>query len=91
MKLREHRGGLAESMATTIEIDATAPALLAAMQPVVAPWGVYLTPDMIHLEPYGGIDERIGWDTYIVTIDGHGVYGFTDGPLREPPNEKVSG
>lgn len=76
-------------MATTIEIDATATALLSAMQPVMAPWGVDLTPEMILVKPYGGMDERIGWDTYIVTIEGHGVYGFTDGPLREPPNVRV--
>jgi hypothetical protein len=81
MKLRQHRGGLAESMATTVEIEATMPSLLAAMRPVMAPWGVDLTPDMVHVEPYGGIDKRIGWDTYIVTMDGRGVYGFTDGPL----------
>ena len=85
MKLRQHRGGLAESMATTIEIEATATALLAAMQPVMVSYGVDLTPEMIHVKPCGGMDERIGWDTYIVTIDGCGVYGFTDGPLLDQP------
>ncbi len=26
-------------------------------------------------------DDRIGWDTYIVTVPGYGVLGMTDGPL----------
>lgn len=89
-KLRQHRGGLDESMATTVEIEATMPALLAAMQPVMEPWGVALTPDAVHVTPYGGIDKRIGWDTHVVTLDGYGVYGFTDGPLHEPPNAKLT-
>ncbi len=86
MKLRQHRGGLAESMNTTVEIEASMPALLAAMRPVMAAWNVELTPGMVHVTPYGGVDDRIGWDTHIVTVEGHGVYGFTDGPLRESPN-----
>lgn len=28
-------------------------------------------------------DERIGWDTHVVTVDGFGVVGFTDGPVPE--------
>lgn len=36
--------------------------------------------DWISVEPYGGVDKRIGWDTYIVTVRGQGV-GFTNGPL----------
>lgn len=31
--------------------------------------------------PPGKIDERIGWDTYIVCEGGRGC-GFTNGPLR---------
>lgn len=35
----------------------------------------------IKIEKYGGIDERCGWDTYIVTQDGKAC-GFTNGPLN---------
>lgn len=31
------------------------------------------------VEPYGGFDKRIGWDTHLVLVDGAPV-GFTDGP-----------
>jgi hypothetical protein len=34
----------------------------------------------LKVAPYGGVDKRCGWDTYIVTIEGYGVMGFTDGP-----------
>ena len=36
----------------------------------------------IEVKPYC-YDERIGWTTHIVTIDGQAV-GFTDGPCTEP-------
>lgn len=34
----------------------------------------------ITVEKYGGIDERNGWDTYIVCENGRAC-GFTNGPL----------
>lgn len=44
--------------------------------------------DKIEVRPYGGVayetpiyDKRIGWTTYVVTMPGYGVLGFTDGPL----------
>ena len=36
-------------------------------------------PGLLQVEPYG-FDDRIGWDTHIVTIDGNAV-GFTNGPV----------
>lgn len=33
----------------------------------------------MRVEPRG-YDSRIGWDTHIVTVDGWGVVGMTDGP-----------
>lgn len=35
--------------------------------------------DRIKVEPYC-YDDRTGWKTYLVTVDGQAV-GFTDGPL----------
>ena len=35
-------------------------------------------PDgVVLVEKYGGFDERIGWNTHLVTIDGNAI-GFTD-------------
>jgi len=78
MKLRQHRGGLEESMATTIEIEPTMEALLAAVRASMSPLSV--ADDSLSVKPYG-FDKRINWDTHIVEIQGFGVYGFTDGPL----------
>ena len=71
MKFRPHRGGFAESMAEVVELkDLRA---LAA----------YLEVDIarINVKPYC-YDDRNGWKTYIVTVDGQAV-GFTDGPCTE--------
>lgn len=37
-----------------------------------------INKDTLHIKPYC-FDERINWDTYIVTLDGWGVVGFTNG------------
>lgn len=36
-----------------------------------------ITASRIKIEPYG-FDERIGWDTHIVTVEGIGPLGFID-------------
>jgi hypothetical protein len=77
MKFREHRGTLAESMETTVEV-ASLDELLAHLAPIVAP--IALTAERIAIAPYA-IDPRIGWDTYLVFITGYGVAGFLNGPL----------
>jgi hypothetical protein len=77
--IREHRGSLAESMKTVrpvrdrdhlIEIicDSLAPDFL-------------IQPEQIRVEPYGGLDTRIGWNTHLISIDGYGVWGMANGPL----------
>jgi hypothetical protein len=71
MRLRQHRGSLDASLTTVMEIDATMPALVAAIRSTEAPNGA------IHVSPYG-FDHRCGWETHVVFIEGHGVYGFTD-------------
>lgn len=49
-------------------------------------FGVTISPEIVHVEPYDGVDKRCGWDTYIVTIHfpdtNPGVWGFTNGPLE---------
>jgi len=84
LKIRAHRGGLARSMATVAEIEPTAQAVA---DHITSAWawsldGKTVSPDSVKVEKYGtGIDTRIGWDTYIVTVDGS-VFGMTDGPLK---------
>lgn len=80
MKLREHRGLLADSMKTVVEIDPTIESLANAIQNSLHDF-LCVDKDKIKVKPYV-YDDRIKWDTHIVTIDGYGVYGFTDGPLN---------
>lgn len=53
--------------------------LLRVMSESLAPWDYELKPETVKVEPYHGRDDRIGWEaTYIITIVGHGVWGFSD-------------
>jgi len=82
MKFREHRGGYAESMATVIELPDRA-ALVAHVQKLLAlyPGALLVTNERLRVEKYI-FDARNGWHTHIVTLDGYGVLGFTNGPVR---------
>lgn len=71
---REHRGSLAASIETSILI-----------QDIYDLRCLFKIPDdkKINVEFYAE-DLRIGWlNTHIVTAEGLGVLGFTDGPLEE--------
>lgn len=70
-------------MRTVVEV-ADRTALVALMQSRLAAYSYAFEPHQLRVQPYMR-DERIGWDTHIVTIDGYGVAGFTDGPVEEPP------
>lgn len=86
MKIREHRGGLAESMKTVAEIEPTLEALTNYVNSKISKYYKHtFTADEICIEKYGReIDTRIGWNTHLVSIKGYGVFGMTDGPI-EPP------
>lgn len=73
-KFRWHRGGLAESMATVVDVPHR-DALIAVVSGGLGLAGT----NAIAVEPYG-YDDRIGWDTHIVLVDGNAV-GMTDGPM----------
>ena len=72
MKFRPQRGGLAEAMAEVITLPPTRRALAEHL-------GV--REYKVVVKPYGIFDERIGWNTHLVTIGANAV-GFTDGPLE---------
>lgn len=67
MKYRPQRGGLKESMAEVIEIEPTINALAVVLK---------VPPSAITVEAYT-YDDRIGWDTYLVCIEGCAV-GYTN-------------
>jgi hypothetical protein len=82
MQFREHRGGLAESMATAFEFHTLEQLLrhIGAVRPDIVVSGSIVTA-----KPYGGDDDCIGWkNVHIVTADKGGVIGFIDGPLPAP-------
>lgn len=74
-KFRWHRGSLSDSLATTVEVtDRYALFLLLEKD-----WHEPVSGKAVDIKHYG-FDRRIGWDTHLVTINGH-VAGMTDGPL----------
>jgi len=84
LKVRKHRGGYEDSMATAAEIEPTVAALIAYFFAADTPLSVLRKyRKTLKVDPYYGVDSRNGWNTYIVTLPNHGVLGFTDGPLGE--------
>ncbi|WP_415912372.1 hypothetical protein [Neptuniibacter sp. QD37_11] len=85
MQLREQRGTLSQSLATTIHIEPTKKALQAHIAAKMVAFGRPMpSQDDIRVEKYGeGEDSRCGWDTYLVSVEGYGVFGMIDGPLSE--------
>lgn len=77
MKFREHRGGLIESMKTLVELN-TRREFSHHLGKVVRK----IVPKeacTIRFVEYG-FDTRIGWDTYLVILDGQGPIGMLNGP-----------
>lgn len=71
IKFREHRGAYEESMKTVREFST----FLELCKELRS-----MTKGGIRIVPYDGTtDPRNGWSTHIVTADGAGVIGFTDG------------
>jgi hypothetical protein len=81
MKFREHRGGLAESMRTCVDLE-TKEAFLTHMRRVVQPF-VENGAFTLAFKPYG-YDDRIGWDTVLVVLEGHCPIGMMNAP---PPKD----
>lgn len=73
IKFRLHKGSLDESM-KTVKCYASKESLIKDMQKY-HPWIEF---EELKIEKYV-YDDRINWDTHIVTIPGYGVIGFTDG------------
>lgn len=72
-RYRDHRGTLADSLKTTQHLHSVDDIKKHLFR-------VYGDGE-IKVESYGGVDDRCGWDTYIVTHNGNAM-GFTDGPVK---------
>jgi len=86
---RQHRGSLADAMKTVTDLKDRE----ALEQDIMSWWCAGLLPDLADMwtESYGGVDERIDWDTWVVHLPGYGVLGFTDGPLQGLSQKAVQG
>ena len=81
MKFREHRGSLADSMATCIELsDSRMDTLLAHLRKSVEQWPTFPRIDRDTITLYAeGPDNRISWPaTYVVYLKDYGVMGMID-------------
>ncbi|MEA9762083.1 hypothetical protein [Xanthomonas campestris] len=82
MKIRPHRGALAEAMASCRNIEPTLNAVVEFLRGESGGTFV-ITPDLVSVKKYGsGLDERTGWDTYAVSLRGMGIMAWIDGPLE---------
>lgn len=82
MKFREHRGHLADSMETLVEIADRAE-LVAHLSKILWPYSFPVKDEDIEVKKYfPRADPRCGWQqTYIVVLAGYGPIGYTDGPI----------
>lgn len=80
MKIRPAHGCLlSEAMEQVVVVNSRAE-LLAAINLRMNVIGVVVTDDQVTVRKYGyGIDERNGWDTHLICIDGK-AFAFSDGP-----------
>lgn len=95
MIFREHRGGLEESMATSVVLPSRH-ALLLHIRNLLWKYNFYLTDEALHIKKYTKDgDARIGWkELYIVTVSHFGVIGWTNqacGDNEEPEDENNEG
>jgi hypothetical protein len=79
VKVREHRGGLSESLLTVREISDRAE-LVALIREQLGRFHHQVEEKDVHVERYA-YDDRIKWDTHLITVDGYGVWGMADGPI----------
>ena len=81
VEFREHKGMLADSMATVVEIKDKAD-LIEYIKKMLSKWNFNLIIDdeTVKVEFYA-YDKRINWNAYVITLKGYGVLGFTNGNL----------
>lgn len=76
MRVREHRGSLVDSLKTVKQIPATKEDLADHINGVLG-LPVMFGPGSITIVDQG-MDERIGWNAYLIVVEGLGVFGYCD-------------
>jgi len=77
---REHRGSLADSMETVIEVSSINDIIAYC---VMNGYIGITDPKSVIIKKYGDdIATKCGWDTHIVMYPRHGVLGFTNGEIK---------
>lgn len=80
IRYRDHRGGLAESMATERQFE-NGEEVKAHIRRELYPWEV--DTSVIDAAFYA-VDKRIDWkESWIITIPGYGIAGWVDGPIED--------
>ena len=77
-KFRPQRGGLSEAMAEVKTFQSKNELVDFIIESLKEfGHGCQINEDTVKIMKYVE-DKRIGWDTHIVTLEGYGVFGFTD-------------
>lgn len=76
MRVREHRGTLIESLKTVRQIPATKEDLADHINSIMN-FPVKFGPGSITIVKQG-VDDRIGWDSHLIVVEGLGVFGYCD-------------
>lgn len=76
MRVRQHRGTLEQSLKTVKQIPATKDDLADHINEVLD-LPVKFGPGSITIV-HQGDDERIGWDSHLIVVEGLGVFGYCD-------------
>ena len=76
MRFRFHKSTIADSLETQIEVLSKED-LFNAIKEYLKPFVFDFCIDDIECSYYG-FDNRINWDTYLITLKNYGVIGMTD-------------
>jgi hypothetical protein len=82
IKFRLHRGLLNDSMATVRTVASKTDIMAILLIDELPVMSMGLIPVSAMRISYYGYDARIDWDTWIITLDGYGVIGFTNGEVK---------
>ena len=76
---RPHRGSLKDSMKLVVEVEDMKSLVKEIQFDHITIDDKYINENTVHIQPYEILDSRTNWNTHVVTIDGYGAVGFTNG------------
>lgn len=83
---RPQRGYLADAMSEVRSFE-TFDDLFKFLKEDLRLWAYLgLTREKLEITPYG-FDSRIGWDTFLVHLEGYGVVGYLNGDFTRLPTD----